>query len=120
MVDKEIKDISMDDFQVNTVDLGPPSIEGGIHNAKLSLDILASWVEEKEREIEVLKDQVEIITSYVKSIVDTNSHHLSVMSRPPKGLNTEVLDQINRYKYFGSALEEWVSKLIFDGNLYLQ
>jgi len=68
-----MKDVSVDEFHVNILDLGPPSVQGDIHNSKLSMEILATQLEEREKENEVLEDQVNILTSYIKSIVDTTS-----------------------------------------------
>lgn len=66
-------EITLADLNISNIDLGPSTLEGDIHNPKNSVDILALRLEEIEKVKNLLEEHVEILSSYIRSIIDMDT-----------------------------------------------
>lgn len=116
IVEKDVSEASEVDFNMTLVDLGPTTHEGVVHNFQILVAILIDKENKDKETKDQLKQQIQILSSYIKSIVDSSDTQLESASTSTvvhigEIIKKKVMEDIHKCKKQSRMLEEWINQM---------
>lgn len=90
--EKNVDEAIVTDFEFTKIEFGPSSHEGDVYNFQVSATKLVKRTKKKKQTRDVLK-QVQVLTYYLKSIVNSSSMPIDVVPTSAIPLSKSVIEK---------------------------
>ena len=118
IIEKNVDESSKSNFILNKVDLGPSTTERDFQNMEVTVAQMLQRVKKEKRSKEQLKEQVQMLVSFINSISDSSNAKVIVISPVlvgPNGiLDHVVVERANKHKSHSMMIKAWINKMIED------
>lgn len=116
IAEKDVNEATPADFVMTKIDMGPSTHEADIENFNVVAAKLVERTEKEKQSKDQLKQQVQTLSSYLKSIADTstmplNVAHQTIILSLEGEVERDVIEGLQKYQVYGKVTENWVAKV---------
>ena len=120
IVERNVDEASESDFILDKVDLGPSNAERDFQNFEVTAAQILQRAKKEKRTKEQLKEQVQMLVSFINSISGSSNAQTGVtppiLTGPDGILDHTVVERIDKHKSHSMMIEAWIKRMIEDAS----
>lgn len=125
IVEKDINEANEADFSMTQLDLGPTTHDGAVHNFQISAAILIDRENKDKETKDQLKQQIQVLSSYIKSILDSSDTQLesastSTLTHTRGLIEKKVIEDIHKCRKQSRMLEDWINQMKCEAQYFIE